>query len=162
MDLNRLLQLQPPWLHLLIATESEACDLRTAAPDAPPARVIFRMIRGHKAQTKSALFDEFAAALQFPHYFGENWDAFVECLNDLAWLPGDAYVLLVLRSIHLLDKEPADELQCMLTILQNAGDEWSKPPYRRPFHVLLQCTDKEESSFRSKLKPAKVSFDLLR
>ena len=159
MDLKRLLQLRPPWLHLLVATESEACDLRASLPDT--GRVVFRMIRGNKARTKSGLFDEFAAALQFPHHFGENWDAFDECITDLSWLSGDAYVFLFVGSIHLLDQEPADELKRLLTIMDKAGEEWSKPPRRRPFSVLLQCTEKEEPSFRSKLKPTKVSFDNL-
>src|SRR5947209_1850287 len=99
MDLNRLLQLQPPWFHVLVATETDASELRAGLPDSPSGRVVFRVIRGRKARTKSALFDEFAAALQFPYYFGENWDAFDECLTDLSWLPGDAYILLFLQSI---------------------------------------------------------------
>jgi Barstar (barnase inhibitor) len=38
-------------------------------------------------RTVERLFDEMAAALQFPYYFGENWPAFAECLADMEWLP---------------------------------------------------------------------------
>ena len=31
----------------------------------------------------AAVFDEFAAAFQFPYYFGRNKDAFDECMRDL-------------------------------------------------------------------------------
>ncbi|MGN6501584.1 MAG: barstar family protein [Pseudolysinimonas sp.] len=41
-----------------------------------------RTVRGKKMATTQSLFDEFSAALQFPLYFGENWDAFQECLSD--------------------------------------------------------------------------------
>ncbi|HEY3340461.1 MAG TPA: barstar family protein [Anaerolineae bacterium] len=34
---------------------------------------------------KAAFLAAFAAALHFPAYFGHNWDAFEECLNDLSW-----------------------------------------------------------------------------
>jgi hypothetical protein len=53
-------------------------------------RLVVRTLRGVKMQTVQQLFDEFAAALQFPWYFGENWAAFDECLTDLAWLPPEA------------------------------------------------------------------------
>src|SRR5258708_36947570 len=111
MDLLRLLRPERPWLHLLVVTESDACDLLAALASAPPVRAVCRVVRGHKARTAAALFDEFAAALQFPCYFGENWDAFDECLTDLTWLPAEAYVLLIVQSIQLLDKEPEEQLQ---------------------------------------------------
>ena len=86
MKTHPLLQPKGPWLHLLLATESEACDRMGALQTSGSGQVVARRIRGHKAKTTAALFDEFAAALQFPCYFGENWDAFDECLNDLEWL----------------------------------------------------------------------------
>ena len=45
-----------------------------------------RTVRGRKIRTVGRLFDEMAAALQFPYYFGENWPAFDECLADIDWL----------------------------------------------------------------------------
>jgi hypothetical protein len=168
MDLKRLLRPDPPWLHLLIATESEACDLLGALPGSAPGTTAYRMIRGQKAKTAAELFDEFAAALQFPCYFGENWDAFDECLTDLEWLPADAYVLLVLNSIRLLEKEPDDQFHLLLKTLEDAGREWSRagqgaearPP--RAFHVVLQCSRENEAALRHRLKGVKVSHDALK
>ena len=115
----------------MVAPEADACALLTTLPDS----TVSRLLRGHKARTTAALFDEFAAALQFPCYFGENWDAFDECITDLAWLPAEAYVFLIVRSIYLLDKEPGDRLQLFLEILQNAGEEWSNPAPSAPRSV---------------------------
>ena len=36
-----------------------------------------------------------AKAMQFPLYFGQNWDALDECLADMTWLPAKGYVLLL-------------------------------------------------------------------
>jgi hypothetical protein len=47
------------------------------------ARLVVRSVRGRKMTTTAQLYDEFAAALQFPPYFGENWAAFDECLSDM-------------------------------------------------------------------------------
>lgn len=54
---------------------------------------IFHVKISKDVSNKSALFDVFSTALQFPSYFQNNWDSFEECLNDLSWL-GDGIVLL--------------------------------------------------------------------
>src|ERR1051326_1670912 len=98
MDLKRLLSKHGPSIHVLSSEEAEQLTHQ------PPEKtaIVMRRIRGHKAKTTAALFDEMAAALQFPSYFGENWNALDECLNDLEWLPGDAYVLVFERSPEVL------------------------------------------------------------
>ena len=58
-------------------------------------------------RTLDALFDEMAAAFQFPYYFGENWDALDECLADLSWLPAAGYVILIRESSEVLALEDA-------------------------------------------------------
>jgi hypothetical protein len=167
MKLQRLLRLERPWLHLLVATESDACDLVTALPGVHQCRLAVRIVRGQKARTTPALFDEFAAALQFPCYFGENWDAFSECLADLDWLPGEGYILLILQGARLLDQEPAERFQLLVSILEQAGDEWSKPARGsrprppHPFHVVLQCSDQDQAPLNSKLTRASVAFGVL-
>jgi hypothetical protein len=46
-----------------------------------PAAVV-HTVRGRKSRTVAIFFDEVAAALQFPYYFGENWNALGDLLND--------------------------------------------------------------------------------
>jgi RNAse (barnase) inhibitor barstar len=42
---------------------------------------------------KNALFSWYAETLHFPEYFGNNWDAFDECLCDLSWIKERRLVL---------------------------------------------------------------------
>jgi hypothetical protein len=42
----------------------------------------FIEIDAEKLSTPASVFDEFAAALDFPKYFGRNWDALDECFSD--------------------------------------------------------------------------------
>ena len=44
-------------------------------------------------ETKAVLLEELYHRLQFPDYFGNNWDALEECIRDLSWLPVGPVVL---------------------------------------------------------------------
>ncbi|WP_067544039.1 barstar family protein [Nocardia crassostreae] len=76
----------------------------------PPDGYLSRELRGRKMRTDAELFDEFAAALQFPYYFGANKDAFDECLRDLDEFVGPArgYVIVVRNAALLLDDQPGE------------------------------------------------------
>ena len=105
-----------------------------------------RVIRGWKCSTYEALHDEVAAALQFPNYYGENWDAMDECMTDLDWLPGDWYLIQVSTIEDVL---PGDErnLSVFLRLLTDACRAWANPEMRgradteeavrKPFNVII-------------------------
>jgi hypothetical protein len=164
MKLDPLLRCHEPWLHVLLANESDACNALWALQRSSHGRAQCRVVRGHKATTEAAFFDECAAAWQFPYYFGENWDAFEESLADLDWLPAEAYVFSVNRAIHLLEKEPEERFNRLLSVLQNIAQELGRPVSGRSaksFHVLLQCTAKERPSLERHLQAAGVPFDVI-
>ncbi len=95
---------------------------------------VIRKVRGSKSRTKTGFMNEVAAALQFPYYFGENWDAFNDLITDLGWLPGNNYVMLIPDANQLLADTDKD-LQTLLGLLKNA-----------PFHVVFQGTAAEQSA----------------
>lgn len=105
-----------------------------------------RVLRGEKMRTAAALFDEFAAALQFPDYFGQNWAALEECLADLSWLPAEGYVLLIVQPGAVLTAANDDSLDVLRGILVRVSDRWASPIAKGewwdrpalPFHVVLQ------------------------
>lgn len=68
-----------------------------------------------------ALLSALASTLDFPEYFGYNWDAFDECVCDLCWLPpGD--VVVVHRDLPLIGDEP--NLRIYLSCLIDAIENW--------------------------------------
>lgn len=105
-----------------------------------------RVVRGRKTRTLRGLFDEFAAALQFPLYFGENEDAFNECVAELETLPaGEGYVVTITEPDQVLADEDAAALGWLVRSLTSAAEEWAQPVelgewWDRPavpFHVVL-------------------------
>jgi hypothetical protein len=75
-------------------------------------------------ETVASLFDEFQRALEFPDYFGHNWDALDECLCDLEWLPAPSYRIVIESAPRLLDRDRA-ERPIFLSVMSNAGKEWA-------------------------------------
>jgi len=155
-----------PYLHVTGAGVSEATDFAWSLSSCQGPRAAVRVLRGAKMKTAASLFDEFAAALQFPYYFGENWDALDECITDLSWLPADAYILLITDAQSVLSEEDESQLNTLVAVLQGAGDEWGRPvetsePWARPavaFHVLFQCDEAHRQAVMSRLEAADASF----
>lgn len=115
-----------------------------------------RFLRSRKMLTYQGLFDEVAAALQFPWYFGENGNAFDECITDLSWLPPQAgFVFPISEPAKVLSSTDDNGLSWLINILSRASEQWSTPvhegqPWDRspvPFHVVLQVesSDSDEA-----------------
>lgn len=52
------------------------------------------VLDGHTLRSKKSLLAGVARALDFPDYFGENWDALEECLRDMSWRGGQISLLI--------------------------------------------------------------------
>ncbi len=163
MDLDQLLRADATWLYVWVTNPSEAYDRAVALGGAADKRVAARVLRGRKMRTFAGLCDEVAAALQFPPYFGENADALDECLGDLEWLPADAYVLVILDAVRVLDGEAPDVRRVFRDVLERAarqwggpvGGEWPRPA--KPFRVALQCLPEEADAVRGDWLPKGAS-----
>jgi RNAse (barnase) inhibitor barstar len=70
---------------------------------------------------KNALLERIARALEFPQWFGGNWDALEDCLGDLAWLNADGHVLAFQNAEHL----PQDERGVLLDVLGSSAEFWA-------------------------------------
>ncbi|MFJ4658285.1 barstar family protein [Nocardia sp. NPDC088792] len=122
-----------PVLGVLPIGAAEFSGVRYRIPD----DYLAREVRGRKMRTVAAVFDEFAAAFQFPYYFGENKDAFDECLRDLDDFIGLAagYVVVVRNAALLLDQQPA-ERDWFAAAMADCAAAWAKRGI--PFRVVLQ------------------------
>ena len=119
-----------------------------------------KVIRGWKCSNYEALHNEVAAALQFPNYYGENWNAMDECITDLDWMPADWYLIYVSTIEDVL---PGDEgsFSIFLRILLDAGRAWANPETRgladteeavkKPFNVIISGTEEGLSRVRKEL-----------
>lgn len=86
-------------------------------------------IDGNKIVDKDILFSFIAKELSFPYYFGRNWDALDECLQDLDWLDNCVnHISVVVRHLsRLLINEKKSEKKILFSCLNDASDFWDDP-----------------------------------
>ena len=71
-----------------------------------------------------------AEALDFPAWFGGNWDALEDCLGDLSWRKSGG------GNVLLFDAYPSgDELGVLLDVLRSSAQYWAERG--RPFFAVL-------------------------
>lgn len=76
-----------------------------------------------KVTDKEGFLDAISKALSFPDWFGHNWDALADCLNDLSWMAADGYVIVLEHADAFAAASPTD-FATALSILQDAADSW--------------------------------------
>jgi len=79
---------------------------------------------------KGALMDRLQVALQFPEWFGRNWDALEDCLTDMSWRDDVGFVLLFDGGADLRRHRKA-LFDTLVDVLKSAADYWRG--VERPF-----------------------------
>lgn len=159
--------IERPWFFEIISSHTKLTDYILSIV-AAEGKLTAITLRGSKMLTISSLFNEFSAALQFPYYFGENWGAFDECLNDLDWLSGDAFILVIMDAEKTLTEGHPEQFKTLLDILQNTCSEWNgsvhdfPDPFRKfkPFHIVFHTLPENEYLLDTKLSA--ISRSLLK
>jgi Barstar (barnase inhibitor) len=93
-------------------------------PSVPPIRIQVFYLDGREIFSKEVFLNQIAEAMQFPTYFGANWDALEECLKDLSWYPAQGYVLIYHQPEVFAQAQP-EQWQVAYDILQSAVEYWN-------------------------------------
>ena len=80
---------------------------------------------------KPRLLGALAAALEFPEWFGGNWDALEDCLTDLSWIESEGHLILF-EGCGGLASEDSGVLR---EVLASAAEFWSG--HGRPFYAVF-------------------------
>jgi hypothetical protein len=129
---------------------AERCDLAV------------RIVRGARCRSKMALLREWSAALQFPEYFGENWDAFEECLSDLTWLRRKHCAVFVTNYDQML----ASSLSSFKTFVSILSEVSARPARAAAspdedveVAFILHCSKSRKQFLRNRLCEAQIDPD---
>ena len=122
---------------------------------------IARVVRGQRCPDKIHLFQEWAAAFQFPYYFGHNWDAWHECIRDLDWMRSDTYITIISNVDQVLAGADKD-FRSFVSLLEKSAAEWQERIHERNavFKVIYHSERETASAAVDRLTAADSNFEM--
>lgn len=81
------------------------------------------VIHFSNVEGKQELLECYSELLQFPNYFGFNWDALYDMLCDLHWVK-EEYIILVHDKLPVLTNEDWEDY---MDVLYSVIESWEKP-----------------------------------
>jgi RNAse (barnase) inhibitor barstar len=122
-----LIALQPGVSEMRVE-DSEIDNARLAAAS-QVSDVAIRVLRGHRMKDMCSVFEEFDAVFQLPSYFGKNWAALDECMNDADWFPlASRVIVLVMESEQIFAREADREaaVDTLHIFFQRLSADWGR------------------------------------
>ncbi len=83
----------------------------------------FFHIEGQHINDEDQFLKQAALILSFPAYFGNNWDAFADCLADMSWHEADGFVILY-DHFDAFAKHSPSEFETAMDIFKESAEFW--------------------------------------
>jgi RNAse (barnase) inhibitor barstar len=92
------------------------------------------VLDGNRIVDSTSLFQEFATAMQFPEYFGHNWDALKDCLTELDGHEVDRYIITIDKLDRFINNDPSQWTN-FLDVCKSVVEYWQDT--ETPVYILL-------------------------
>jgi len=83
----------------------------------------FFQLEGQGIHDKEQFLKHAATVFHFPEYFGNNWDAFADCLTDMSWHEAPGFVILYHHFDSLAMHSP-NEFETIMDIFKDSTAFW--------------------------------------
>ena len=107
-------------------------------------------IDGEHSRTKLDFMEEVYHKLNFPSYFGRNWDAFMDsfqerlCDDELLF---EKYMLIFENSDLLLSQASEDDVQTLIEMIRQSIDVMADPVSKMKIKIIFCLKDPTSSRF---------------
>lgn len=166
MDLSKCNTLKEPYIHIFTG-DSDVIEAELNNNTIIKEIIVVKIINGSRCDNLKNLFNEFSRKLNFPMYFSGVWDSFEECINDLDWISGNGYILVINNAESVLVND-SKEMPTLYNILNDTAYEWAKgrcyddfPTYPTSFHIILQCENYYESEIKKAFQKLKIQYSII-
>ena len=141
-DTEKINSPQTPMLHVY---DGNAEELFSQLSDNAHGQL--RILEGGRMTTDEEVLHEFFIELNFPSYFGDNYDALHDCLTDLAWIDLSKGLVILIKDVDAIYNANKELFLLVFEMLRDASVYWAIPGdghESTPVNIILQC--KKESS----------------
>ena len=81
-------------------------------------------LKGKDIETKELFMNEMDSAFGLPPYFGRNWDALWECLNDLYWIKENHITIRIHNIDGLFGKHKVNLISFFNDLAKRSKDDF--------------------------------------
>ena len=125
-------------------------------------KVFAARARGSRMSDFQSMSDELSACLHFPYYYGNNWDAFDECIGDLEWLLAEE-VFLFIDDFDRVFPRNDEGFNFLMEALEDAIQEHeNNQEVNQKLRIVLQTTDVGYKSLQSRLRKKNIRLSEFR
>jgi RNAse (barnase) inhibitor barstar len=133
--LNALAALLKDSKHAGVYRVHGAAGVKEIEKHAKAAGMAFFQLEGQKISKKEQFLNHASLAMHFPEHFGNNWDAFEDCLTDLSWVDEEGYVIFYDHFGSFAEHAPS-QFETALEVFKSAVESWREQ--NKPMFVLLR------------------------
>lgn len=119
---------------------------RQATIKAACTRLHFKVLTADIAEHSTAekVLYQLGSALDFPIWYGANFDALFDCLTDPDWHPAKGHVLMINGISRLRTADP-DDFATLIEVFKAAAE--ARRDMQTPFWILIDSPARGISSF---------------
>ncbi len=86
-------------------------------------KMAFFHLEGRKIEKKEQFFNHAAVATKFPAHFGNNWDAFYDCITEFDGIDAEGFVIYFDHT-DAFAAHHESQLETLIELFQDAVDFW--------------------------------------
>lgn len=146
--LKALVGREGPFLQVQALSVDTSAAMFADSVRALDPRAWVRVVDGAASPTAKAFFAQAAQAFELPKWFGHNWNALQDVLNDI---PGGPKVLVFDAASALLEDEPPRAFETLVKVLRAAAEARAEAG-AEPLHAVFVTAPGEAATVQARLE----------
>jgi hypothetical protein len=152
---THLTSTESPLIHFAAVNALDIQSIKEVAGETGFAHFI---VEAEGIDSELALMDAFGKSMNFPSYFGRNWNALLDLTRDLSWTNAEGFVLVISGGDHLPSLPDGifapliDVLEATIRDWRDERGEYAERTGPVPFHVIFPGGETLKESLLGQLR----------
>lgn len=103
----------------------------------PEGNVKAFTLDGSQMKNIQDFLSEISQTMNFPKYFGNNYNALLDCLQDLAWIEAQELAIIINNADDFLSNESQQDFQGTIDLISDAIQYWKSEEEHRSLSLYI-------------------------